>query len=119
MFNTLQLISLKSYKVYLRQRGEDRRPPELYAGTLARQPGLRFVRLSDELKYINSYLFIIKCKFEEKIVSSVEVPNELMDCLIPSCTLQPLIENAIVHGLTPKFGQGRISLTAAREADHL
>ena len=118
LFNTLQLISLKSYS--------DSANIDTIIGHLSLMLGhsldnrdSKFVRLSDELEYIKSYLYIIKCKFEDKIISSVEVPKKLMGCLIPSCTLQPLIENAIVHGLTPKFGQGHILLTAKREEDHL
>lgn len=118
LFNTLQLISLKSYG--------DAEKVEIIIGHLSRmlehsldKRNAKFVRLADELEYIRSYLFIIQCKFEDKIVSSIDIPANLLDCLIPSCTLQPLIENAIVHGLTPKFGQGHVSLSISSEDDFL
>ena len=118
LFNTLQLISLKSYG--------DAAKVETIIGHLSRMlehsldnRNAKYVRLADELEYLRSYLFIIQCKFEDKIVSQIDVPPDLLDCWIPSCTLQPLIENAVMHGLAPKFGQGHVSLRISRDGNSL
>lgn len=74
--------------------------------------------LKDELDVLNSYIALQKMRYGETFVYKVNVDNELMDCLVPRFTLQPLVENAIVHGVFSK-SDGLISISAQREDDIL
>ena len=76
------------------------------------------VRLAEEMTYVNAYLYIVKERFGKRLTVDVDLPDELMDCLVPRLILQPVIENAVEHGIGPS-GQGRVILRGAREGDRL
>ncbi|MBN2714668.1 MAG: histidine kinase [Deltaproteobacteria bacterium] len=65
--------------------------------------------LRNEMEHVNAYLEIEKARFEERIAFSILLPERL-DYYIPVLVLQPIIENAIVHGLLPKPEGGKIEI---------
>ncbi len=73
-----------------------------------------FIRLSEELEQISSYLAIEKARFGQLIHAKIEVDPECIDWPIPPLIIQPLVENAIKHGLKPKDGGGTVELTIKR-----
>jgi two-component system sensor histidine kinase YesM len=75
------------------------------------------VPLSRELELLDDYFLIQQYRYGGAITFEKHVPPELGGIGIPCFTLQPLLENAIFHGIEPKGGTGRIALTAAREDD--
>ncbi|MTV48001.1 histidine kinase [Heliobacillus mobilis] len=75
--------------------------------------------LRSEINYIQSYLSIQSARFGDRIGATVDIPEELLDLQIPTMTLQPLVENAIIHGLEPKRGAGQISISAAEDQNRL
>lgn len=74
-----------------------------------------FVTLDDELKLIASYLEIERARFEERLRVSVDVPPELRSLRVPSLLVQPLVENAIKHGIAPARAGGEVRITARLE----
>lgn len=58
-----------------------------------------FVPLSDEISLVNYYVDIQRIRFSDKFSFDAEVPMELEDVIVPKLILQPIVENAIVHGL--------------------
>lgn len=76
------------------------------------------VRLSEEMTYVNAYLYIVKQRFGQRLVVDVRLPEELMGCMVPRLILQPVIENAVEHGIVPG-GQGRVALRGFREDGRL
>ncbi len=66
------------------------------------------VSLREELEYVRSYLLIQKNRFGERLQVVIEVPEDLLALQVPFLSLQPLVENACVHGLEPKEGLGRL-----------
>ena len=76
------------------------------------------VRLAEEMTYVNAYLYIIKERYGRRLTVDVDLPPELMDCLVPRLILQPVIENAVEHGIGPS-GQGQVALRGFREGEHL
>ena len=76
------------------------------------------VRLAEEMTYVNAYLYIITQRFGKRLTVDTDLPEELMDCLVPRLILQPVIENAVEHGIGPK-GQGRVALRGSRQGDFL
>lgn len=72
-----------------------------------------------ELSLLRDYYVIQKYRYGGAVVLTEDIAPGVGDALIPRLTLQPLLENAIFHGVEPKGGAGVISLTVRREADLL
>ena len=72
------------------------------------------VPLGEELEFTQKYLDIQKVRFAERLQFSVDVPAELLDAQIPSLILQPMVENAIKHGIAKRAHGGAIRITASR-----
>lgn len=77
------------------------------------------VTLRDELEQINSYMNIQGIRFEDKITYIQEIEDDLLDYPLLKMTLQPIVENAVYHGVEPKIGKSTIRLTAHKEGESL
>lgn len=77
------------------------------------------IPLAQELEFIGAYLSIEQKRFGERLRLEQSVPAELMKALVPALILQPLVENAIRHGIEPRRGPGLISIEARQEDKHL
>lgn len=76
------------------------------------------VRLNEELRYINAYLYIIDQRFGKRLTVAKDISPDTMDCMVPRLILQPVVENAVEHGIGPA-GTGRVSLSARLEPEGL
>jgi two-component system, sensor histidine kinase YesM len=72
--------------------------------------GADIVRMREEMTTIQSYVRIQQVRFEDRFDVETDVPDALMDCLIPKMCLQPLVENAVFHGLETREGKGRLRI---------
>ena len=113
LFNALTTIG------YLVQTAPDRAFDTLMKLTSLLRGVLRtdgeFVTLEQELALIAAYLDIERARFEERLRVSIDVPDELLPVRVPPLLVQPLVENAIKHGITPsKFG-GEVTIRARLE----
>lgn len=77
------------------------------------------VSLTEELDFIARYLEIETTRFPDRLRVTVEIDDDVKRAAIPSMLLQPIVENAIEHGIAPKVDGGRISITARRLADRV
>ena len=77
-----------------------------------------FVPLEREIQVLNPYIEIQKIRLSESFAFSVELPQKLADCLVPKMILQPLVENAILHGLEGIAGSW-IQVRASQTSDGL
>jgi sensor histidine kinase YesM len=75
------------------------------------------VPLEDELRFARTYLEIAQFRFPDRLSFSIDVPDELRSSPVPLFILQPLVENAITHGVGKRVKGGHIQLTATRH-DH-
>lgn len=66
------------------------------------------VKVKDEIKYMQTYLEIQKMRFSNKFDFQIRVDAEAENLLIPALTIQPLVENALVHGIERQNAEGRI-----------
>ena len=73
--------------------------------------GSEFISVEKELDNIQCYLTIQKFRYGDKLSVKISIPEELYQAQIPKLLLQPLIENAMVHGLEQKMGNGVISIS--------
>lgn len=72
----------------------------------------RLVPLKEEITHIKHYLYIQEVRYKGRIRAIIEVPEQLEGILLPVMTLQPLVENAIVHGLEKKLEGGEVKIIA-------
>ena len=77
------------------------------------------ITLDEEIKYVSDYLMIQKFRYQEKIKVVYEVEPGTEKYLILKLILQPLVENAIYHGITDKQGPGLIKIAVQKENNHL
>lgn len=75
--------------------------------------------LSEELNAIRTYLEIEKVRFGERLSFEIDCPDELLDVQIPQLLIQPLVENAIKHGLSQITENGLIRISISREEKQL
>ena len=81
--------------------------------------GKEIINVRDELKHVESYLTIQKIRYEEKLNYEIEFDESILNYKLIKLILQPLVENAIYHGIKEKRGNGKIIITAKVENDHL
>lgn len=78
-----------------------------------------FPTIGSELQNIMKYLFIQSIRYKDRLKYSVNIPEELMSYRIPAMILQPIVENAIVHGLEPKPEGGDIYITSETNGEKI
>ena len=77
------------------------------------------VPLADEMAFVVGYLGIQQLCFGERLIVENDVRSEVLNAYVPSMLLQPLVENALVHGIAVKPGRGTIRITGRRSGDDL
>jgi len=77
--------------------------------------GRNQVPLSEELGFVESYLKIQRIRFPDRLITEIHVEPGLESVPVPTLILQPLVENAIIHGLSPKTTVGSLTIRARRE----
>lgn len=76
-----------------------------------------FCTLGDEIRLIESYLDIERARFEEKLRVTINIPEELGNIRVPALILQPLVENAIKHGVSENKLGGEVRISASMSND--
>jgi sensor histidine kinase YesM len=118
LFNTLHAISALVHKdVELADR-MIARLGELLRSTLE-NVGTQQVALRDELEFIKPYLEIEQARLGPRLSVHLDIDPEAMDASVPNLILQPLVENAIRHGIAPQVGDGRLEIVARRSNGHV
>jgi two-component system, LytTR family, sensor kinase len=111
LFNSLTTIG------YLIQTAPERafetlmRLTALLRGVLRRSDG-EFATLGEEIELIESYLDIERARFEDRLRVTIDAPRETRNHRIPALLIQPLVENAIKHGVSPSRMGGEVVISA-------
>ena len=118
LFNTLNMIA---EQVYTDPAGADAMLTRL--GVLLRssftETDRERVPLRRELELLESYVEIMRARFRGRLAFELTVQPETLDALVPRFILQPLVENAIKHGVEPREEGGRVTVSARRRDDEL
>jgi two-component system LytT family sensor kinase len=118
LFNTLHAISTLVHSNPDRAERMIASLSEMLRTTLSKHDAQE-VTLREELSVLEPYLDIENTRFGERLAVSLDVPRELMDAVVPHLLLQPLVENAIRHGIAPRPGGGEITIRACLRAGSL
>jgi signal transduction histidine kinase len=118
LFNTLQSISTL---IYRDQPAADRMLTDLsdLLRLSLRSVGLQQVPLQDELGFLERYLDIMRVRFGDRLVIAVAVGPEVQNALVPSLVLQPIVENAIQHGMADRPDVGHVTVRVTRDGPSL
>jgi LytS/YehU family sensor histidine kinase len=117
-FNTLHTISALMEQDVKAARTVLTRLGDLLRLSLDRMSAQE-VPLSEELDFLQHYLDIQRTRFHDRLCVDIVVPDELARARVPSLILQPLVENAIRHGIEPRPGPGRSEISARRAGNTL
>ncbi len=79
--------------------------------------GKDYITIREEVSYISNYLYVQKTRYEDKLIFEVNADEECMTTMVPKLILQPLLENAIYHGIKLKRGTGHITVDVHRRDD--
>lgn len=77
------------------------------------------VPLRDELELLGKYIDIMEIRFQDKLTVERQIDPAALDALVPNLVLQPIVENALEHGVSRTKGEGRIEIVARRHGDRL
>jgi LytS/YehU family sensor histidine kinase len=77
------------------------------------------VPLTEELNFLDHYLAIQKIRFGDQLKIAIRIDTDVRYALVPSLFLQPLVENAIRHGVSRRRSGGTVTVTAGRSEDKL
>ncbi len=117
LYNTLDTI------VWLAEAGDQKKVVSM-VGSLSDffrtslNQGKDIISVKEELQHVRSYLEIQQVRYQDILEYEIRVPEELNRYLIPKITIQPLVENALYHGIKNKRGAGKIVISGKREEDH-
>lgn len=110
LYNTLDTI------VWLAEAGDQKRVVSM-VGNLSDffrtslNQGMDIISIREELAHVRSYLEIQQVRYQDILRYEITVPEDLYEYKIPKITIQPLVENALYHGIKNKRGQGTITVT--------
>ncbi|OMF30759.1 hypothetical protein BK133_16605 [Paenibacillus sp. FSL H8-0548] len=76
-----------------------------------------YITIEEEMKYISDYLYIQKVRFGDRIETEIHMDDDLLSVVIPKLILQPIVENALLHGVQVKKGKGVIHIRGHRLDD--
>ena len=81
--------------------------------------GKEVIELKDEIEHINSYLIIQKYRYEDKLSYKISYDEAVLDVLVLKLITQPIVENAIYHGIKEKRGKGEININFRKVVDEI
>jgi len=111
LFNTLHSISALLNKDVETARKMITRLGDFLRLTLENS-GAQEVTLRQEMEFLRCYLEIERIRFQDRLVTHIDVAQQTLDAKVPNLILQPIVENAIRHGIAPRSTQGLIEIEA-------
>ncbi|HMZ78647.1 MAG TPA: histidine kinase [Acidobacteriota bacterium] len=118
LFNTLNTISAVLYEDIEKADRMIARLSDFLRATL-KTASSQQISLGDEIEFLNLYLEIMQARFEEQLAVTLEIEAEARPALVPRLVLQPLVENALKHGVDQTTGKIRIDVSAKINGAHL
>jgi signal transduction histidine kinase len=118
LFNTLNTISALMHEDVHAADTMVARLGDFLRMTLE-NPGDHEVPLWQEMEFIDAYLGIERVRFGDRLTITRDIDDEALEACVPNLILQPLIENAIKHGISRVTGEGRLAIRAKKIGERL
>lgn len=118
LFNTLHAISALMHRDVEAADRMIARLSDLLRVSLEKV-GVQEVPLKEEIEFLERYLEIEQTRFQDRLTVRVEIDPGALDASVPNLLLQPLVENAIRHGIAPRSTPGEVEIRAARDNGRL
>ncbi|ATW26146.1 hypothetical protein DCMF_16430 [Candidatus Formimonas warabiya] len=118
IFNALNIISSLSIREPERAKELVLDLSDYLRGSFDFESHNGLTTLEKELELVRAYLAIEKARFKERLTVEFDI-EENVDCRIPVLSIQPLVENALRHGIMPLIDGGRVSVSVGKEGDHV
>lgn len=118
LFNTLHSISALLNKDPQSSRKMITRLGDFLRLTLENS-GAQEVTLQKEMEFLTCYLEIERIRFQDRLVTRINLAEETLDALVPNLILQPIVENAIRHAIAPRSTTGLIEIEAKQQGTKL
>lgn len=118
LFNTLHSISALQLEDVAAAQKMTARLGDFLRLTLE-NVGAQEVSLKREVEFLKCYLGIEQVRFSNRLAVNIEIEPETLDARVPNLILQPLVENAIKHGVARRIAPGRIDIAARRDDGRL
>ena len=77
------------------------------------------VPLREELAFLKRYIEIMEIRFQGRLQVDLKIDEETLNAMVPNLVLQPIVENALEHGVNRATGDGRVAISARRDANRL
>ncbi len=114
LFNTLNTILDLIYKSPQKAETVVLNLSDIYREVLS-QTANEWNTLGKELDLVRKYLEIEKIRMEERLTYQIQCPEDLCFCLVPPLLIEPIVENAVIHGIAPKKEGGKILITVTNQ----
>ncbi|MBP1991676.1 sensor histidine kinase [Paenibacillus eucommiae] len=120
LYNTLETINWNA----IRLTGGENKVTEMLTSLsrllrLSLESPTNLIPIKAELEHVQHYIDILLIRYKKSFSIVWEIDDAILSCQIPKITLQPLIENAIYHGIKPKQGQGIIRISGCMADGHI
>jgi len=109
LYNTLDTI------IWMAEFQDSQRVVQVTYFRLALNQGKDLICLSDEINHVRQYLFIQKQRYGDKLEYEIDEDPAFGNLVLPKLVLQPLVENALYHGIKEKEGQGHIKVSVQKK----
>jgi len=118
LYNTLDTV------VWMAEAGDSKKVVDMITALsgflrIGLNNGKRFIQIREEIRHIESYLKIQKFRYEDILEYSIDIEDNLYDMRILKLLLQPIVENALYHGIKYKRSGGKILIKGYRENDNI
>jgi two-component system sensor histidine kinase YesM len=118
--NTLEIINWKAQMIGAKEISKMIRALGVIMNASSSRNNAKMVPLKEEIIYMDSYLYILERRFEERIHIVKSIDEKVLECQVPLLLIQPLLENAVVHGIEPaKGGELVIAISEQNDVVHI
>jgi two-component system, LytTR family, sensor kinase len=119
LFNTLNTISTLILKADNVEAERMLGLLKSFLKTTVYESGRHEITMEEELRFINLYLEIEKVRFKDKLEVNIDIADDTRHARVPTCLLQPIVENAVHYAIAPKTTKGLIGVTSRKENGQL
>lgn len=83
------------------------------------KPKSNTATVSEELEHVKNYLAIQQIRYGNRLNYEIDVPEYIMECILPRVSLQPMVENSIIHGFEDRQEAGNILISGSQQEDNI